>query len=156
MLSLYSSASLLFSGGRDNVIRVWVCCTLSGLPMVPWLPAGVCDLCHYKIPHCELEVACRTCSQPKPALSSSPAAQTLSVIAVQDMETLVCRQTLSGHKNDVLCISGLQLSPFPRIDSAAVMNGGPPSSSSPAQVCSSNLYFFESMFPPVCKWARTA
>lgn len=24
MLSLYSSGSLLFSGGRDNVIRVWV------------------------------------------------------------------------------------------------------------------------------------
>ena len=41
----------------------------------------------------------------------------------QDMETLVCRQTLAGHKHDVLCISGLQLSPVPRTDSSAAMNG---------------------------------
>ena len=40
---------------------------------------------------------------------------TLRCIA-QDMETLVCRQTLSGHKDDVLSISGLLPPPpaFPR------------------------------------------
>lgn len=45
---------------------------------------------------------------------------------VQDMETLVCRQTLAGHKHDVLCISGLQLCPVPRTDSSAAMNRGVP------------------------------
>ena len=53
---------------------------------------------------------------------------------MQDMETLVCRQTLAGHKHDVLCISGLQLPPFPRTQSRATVDGTWDSSSSPAQV----------------------
>lgn len=38
---------------------------------------------------------------------------------MQDMETLVCRQTLAGHKHDVLCLSGLHLSLLPKVDSSA-------------------------------------
>ena len=38
---------------------------------------------------------------------------------MQDMETLVCRQTLAGHKHDVLCLSGLYLSLLPKVDSPA-------------------------------------
>ena len=53
---------------------------------------------------------------------------------VQDMETLVCRQTLAGHKHDVLCISGLQLPPFPRVNSRAMVNAAWDSTSSLAQV----------------------
>ena len=54
---------------------------------------------------------------------------------MQDMETLVCRQTLAGHKHDVLCISGLQLPAFPRTDSRpSVANGAQDCSDSPAQV----------------------
>lgn len=53
---------------------------------------------------------------------------------MQDMETLVCRQTLAGHKHDVLCISGLQLSTFPSTQSRAKVNGTWGSGGSPAQV----------------------
>ena len=38
---------------------------------------------------------------------------------MQDMETLVCRQTLAGHKHDVLCLSGLHLSLLPKLESSA-------------------------------------
>ena len=40
------------------------------------------------------------------------------------METLVCRQTLAGHKHDVLCLSGLHLSLLPKVDSSATGMGG--------------------------------
>ena len=42
---------------------------------------------------------------------------------MQDMETLVCRQTLAGHKHDVLCLSGLHLSLLPKVDSSATGRG---------------------------------
>ena len=52
---------------------------------------------------------------------------------MQDMETLVCRQTLAGHKHDVLCISGLQLPSLPRVDSRTTIDGALDSSSLHAQ-----------------------
>ena len=60
---------------------------------------------------------------------------------VQDMETLVCRQTLAGHKHDVLCISGLQLSPVPRTDNSAAMNGVPAHADDILPVKLSTCYF---------------
>ena len=34
-----------------------------------------------------------------------------NIVRVWDMEALVCRRTLAGHKDDVLCIAGLRLQP---------------------------------------------
>ena len=44
-------------------------------------------------------------------------------VEMQDMETLVCRQTLAGHKHDVLFLSGLHLSLLPKVDSSATGMG---------------------------------
>ena len=40
-----------------------------------------------------------------------------NIIRVWDMEALVCRRTLPGHRDDVMCIAGLGLQPPPRTPS---------------------------------------
>lgn len=55
----------------------------------------------------------------------------------QDMETFVCRQTLTGHKDDVLSISGLLPAPAFAIggsDSPDNCNGHPPEKHTPVEV----------------------
>ena len=34
-----------------------------------------------------------------------------NIIRVWDMDALVCRRTLAGHRDDVMCIAGLSLQP---------------------------------------------
>ena len=34
-----------------------------------------------------------------------------NIIRVWDMDALVCRRTLAGHRDDVMCIAGLALQP---------------------------------------------
>ena len=34
-----------------------------------------------------------------------------NIIRVWDMDALVCRRTLAGHRDDVMCIAGLGLEP---------------------------------------------
>lgn len=36
-----------------------------------------------------------------------------NIIRVWDMEALVCRRTLAGHRDDVMCIAGLGVQPPP-------------------------------------------
>lgn len=36
-----------------------------------------------------------------------------NIIRVWDMDALVCRRTLAGHRDDVMCIAGLGLEPPP-------------------------------------------
>ena len=42
-----------------------------------------------------------------------------NIIRVWDMEALVCRRTLPGHRDDVMCIAGLGLQPPARPPSGA-------------------------------------
>ena len=86
-LFAFSEAKLLLSGGRDNLIRCWV-----PLAHTFSLPALIA-----------LE---RLASYRRDIAGTRPYFHHLTVLC-QDMETLVCRRTLGGHKNDIMSIAGL-------------------------------------------------
>lgn len=59
-----------------------------------------------------------------------------NVVRVWDMDALVCRRTLVGHKDDVLCIAGLRLQPPSSLPPDLELSSAPTSSQVSSPICS--------------------
>lgn len=55
---------------------------------------------------------------------------------IQDMDAFVCRRTLTGHRNDVLCISGVDILPSRPVPNGRSADGADDTASTLSQVIS--------------------